>query len=69
MLWSTKDNKNFIQVGEINEQANTVTFTGCSAARRYRITCDNLEGATITVSEGRTVNFWDSMWNVLQEIF
>ena len=69
MLWSTEDTKNFIQIGEINERTNTVTFTGCSAARRYRITCDNLEGATVTVSEGRTVNFWNSMWNVLQEIF
>ena len=69
MLWSTEDNKNFIQIGEIDERTNTVTFTGCSAARRYRITCDHLEGTTITVSEGRTVNFWDSMWNVLQELF
>lgn len=69
MLWSTEDQNDCIQVGTINDQTNTVTFTGCSAAKRYRITCDHLEGATIIVSEGRTISFWNSMWNVLQEIF
>ena len=68
MLWSTEDSNDYIQIGEVDDETSTVTFTGCSAARRYRITCENLEDTTITVSEGRTNSFWASMGNVVQEI-
>ena len=68
MLWDTEYSDDFIQIGEVNERANTCTFTYCSAARRYRITCDNLDGAVITVSEGRTVSFWRSLKSVLNGI-
>ena len=69
MLWDTEYSDSFIQIGEVNERTNTCTFTNGSAARRYRITCDNLAGAKITISEGRTISFWDSLSNVWREIF
>ena len=68
MLWDAEYSDSYIQITEVNEKANTGTFTYLSAARRYRITCDNLEGATIAVSDGRTISFWDSLVNVLDEI-
>lgn len=68
MLWDTENSDSFIQIGEVNERTNTCTFTCCSAARRYRITCDNLDGIMITVGEGRTVSFWRSLKSVLHEI-
>lgn len=68
MLWDTEYNDSFIQIDEVNERTNTCTFTCGSAARRYRITCDNLDGAVITVGEGRTVSFWRSLKSVLNEI-
>lgn len=68
MLWDTEYNSDFIQSSEINERKNTCTFTCGSAARRYKITCDNLAGTTITISDGRTVSFWRSLTSVLKEI-
>lgn len=68
MLWDTQYPDKFIQIGQINEKANVCTFTCGSAARRYRITCDGLAGATLSVSDGRTVSFWNSLLNVLEEL-
>lgn len=68
MLWDTSDSNNFIQIADVNEKTNTCTFSCASAARRYRITCENLDGATITVSEGRTISFWNSLKSVFTEI-
>ena len=68
MLWDTEYSDSFIQIGEVNERTNICTFTYCSSARRYQITCDNLDGAALTISEGRTVNFWRSLKSVINEI-
>lgn len=69
MLWDAEDSNDYIQIGEINEKKHSFTFHNLSAARRYRITCDDLAGAAITVSEGRTISFWNSLRNVLHDIF
>ena len=69
MLWDTEYSNTFIQANEVNEKTNTCTFSSGSAARRYKITCDNLSGATITISDGRTISFWNSLKSVLDEIF
>lgn len=68
MLWNAADHNSFIQIHNINETAASCTFTGLSASNRYQITCDNLEGAKITVSEGRTISFWHSLRSVLSDI-
>jgi len=68
MLWDTENSRNFIQTSDVNEKTNTCTFMSLSAAKRYKITCNNLDGTTITVSEGRTISFWSSLKSVLNEI-
>lgn len=68
MLWNTTDSGGFIQSASVNGKSGSCTFTGLSAAQRYQITCDNLDGAAITVSEGRTVSFWHSLYSVLNEL-
>ena len=68
MLWNANDHSSFIQIHDINEKAASCTFTGLSSSNRYKITCDNLEGAKITVSEGRTISFWHSLGSVLSDI-
>lgn len=65
MLWNTADSSDFIQVHDVSRGDRCCTFTGLSSANRYRITCDDLDGAEITVSEGRTVSFWRSLKAVL----
>lgn len=67
-LWDATDSRGVIQTYDVNEKTNTCTFSCGSAAIRYKITCDNLDGATITVSEGRTISFWRSLKSVLNEI-
>lgn len=54
--------------GEIDEDTSACTFTGLSAARRYKVMCEGLDGAVITVSEGRTASFWSSLKSVLHGI-
>ena len=62
------DSDRFIQSASVSGKTESCTFTGLSSAQRYQITCDNLDGAAITVSEGRTVSFWHSLGSVLNEI-
>lgn len=68
MLWDTQYSDSFIQMSEVNKKADTCIFTAGSAARRYKITCDGLAGATITVSDGRTVSFWKSFIHVVNSL-
>lgn len=69
MLWDTQYDDSFIQIHEVEGERAICTFTAASAGRRYRITCDGLEGAAVTVSDGRTVSFWNSLRNILKELF
>lgn len=68
MLWNATDHNNFIQIHDVSEKAASCTFTGLSSSNRYQITCDNLDGMKITVSEGRTISFWNSLGYVLNDI-
>lgn len=68
MLWNTENSNSFIQIHDVNEKAASCTFTGLSSSNRYQITCDNLDGMKITVSEGRTISFWHSLRSVLRDI-
>ena len=68
MLWNATDHDNFIQTHEVNEKTPSCTFTGLTSRSRYKITCDNLAGVEITVSEGRTISFWSSLGSVLSDI-
>lgn len=65
MLWNTANEDSFIAIANVNEKTEIITFTGLSASIRYKITCENLDGAAITVSEGRTISFWNSLKAVL----
>ncbi len=65
MLWNTTNEDSFIQIADVNEKTETITFSSLSASNRYKITCENLAGAAITVSEGRTISFWNSLKSVL----
>ena len=67
-LWNAEDGRGFIQVHEVDEKADSCTFTGLSAAKRYRVTCDGLDGAAVIVSEGRTISFWNSLRAVVSEL-
>ena len=66
MLWDTANEDSFIQIANVNEKTETIAFTGLSASIRYKITCENLDGAAITVSEGRRISFWNSLKSVLR---
>ena len=65
MLWDTTNEDSFIAISDVDEETETITFANLSASNRYRITCENLDGAAITVSEGRTISFWKSLKSVL----
>lgn len=68
MLWNTANNSGFIQIHDVSSKKPDCTFTGLSASNRYQITCDNLDGAELTVSEGRTISFWHSLQSVLSDM-
>ena len=71
MLWNAtnKDNPAEIGYGRIDSGNNTCVFTNLSSSQRYMVTCDGEEEISITVSEGRDISFWNSLRNVLGEIF
>lgn len=64
-LWDAGDDGGLIQTAGVSDGQDACTFTNLSAARRYRITCEGLEGAPVIISEGRSVSFWGSLRAVL----
>ena len=57
-----------IQFLHVDSGSNSVTFTGLTAAFRYEVHCEGLEDATVTVSDGRVVSFWDSLGRVCRDL-
>ena len=71
ILWNAtaKDSPSEIAHGRADSENNTCIFTNLSASQRYRVTCDGDEEICVTVSEGRDISFWNSLRNVLGELF
>lgn len=69
MLWNAADVTEWIQIGNIEGGSTSCTFTNLSASQRYKITCDGLDHAIITIHENRNISFWHSLKNVLSDIF
>lgn len=67
-MWNTENEADFIMIRE-TKGSEEIIFTGLTSANRYRVTCEGLEDASITISEGREVSFWKSLKSVLCEIF
>lgn len=65
-LWNAADNENYIMRSDLSDAKRSCVFTALSASSRYKISCDGLTGATITITENRTVSFWNSLKSVLQ---
>lgn len=55
--------------GQIDSDHHSCTFSNLTAAKRYMVTCDGDAQMPLTVSEGRTVNFFYSFGRVLGELF
>ena len=67
-LWNMIYKDDFIQTADVEGAADSVLFTGLSSEDRYKITCEGLDGAVLTVSDGRSVSFWKSLKSVLRDI-
>lgn len=70
-LWDAENEEEFIQTARLEGEGRTCLFQNLSAARRYRITCEGLDGAEdveLTVSEGREVSFWGSLRAVTEDL-
>ena len=68
LLWNTTDKDTPILHGHADSRNNTCVFSGLSATQRYMVTCGEGEEIAVTISDGRIVNFWYSLRNVLNEI-
>lgn len=66
-LWNAANNESYIMSSELNSNKSSCTFTSLSSSNRYKISCDGLTNVTITVTENRTVSFWESLKSVLLE--
>lgn len=52
-LYDTANPGDCILSGQVTTEENTVTFTNLSGARRYFVSCEGLDGASVTVSDGK----------------
>lgn len=68
LLWNAADKDQPILHGHVDSRNNTCVFSGLSAAQRYMVTCGKGEEIAVTVSDGRIVNFWYSLRNVLNDM-
>lgn len=67
-LFDAKSNS-CIQSFNVNGSSAENTFINLSASERYMIVCNNLENATITVSDARNISFFASLGRTMREIF
>lgn len=68
MLWNAAYDTDCIQRANIIDGGDSCTFTNLSASQRYKITCDGLDDAIITIHDNRKISFWYSLKNVLSDI-
>lgn len=70
ILWNAtnKDAPVEIGYGHVDAGNRICIFSNLSASQRYMVTCDGDEQTAITISDGRIVNFWYSLGNVLKEM-
>ena len=68
MLWNVVDDRDWVQIANIENSGTSCTFTNLSASQRYKITCDGLDNSIITVHENRKISFWHSLKNVLATV-
>lgn len=68
LLFSMENESSFIQVAEVSGKEAVCAFTNLTAAKRYSVICEGLDGAAVTISEGRTVSFWNSLGRVVAEL-
>ena len=54
----------WLMQNELNREKDIVTFTNLTAADRYIVSCEGLDGVIVTVSEGVEVDFWESFKKV-----
>lgn len=57
-----------IRTAHVSKKNNICTFTGLSAAQRYLVGSEGLDGAVLTVSEGRKVSVWNSLRHVWEQL-
>lgn len=63
-LYDTANPGATILTGQVTAEEDTVIFTNLSGARRYFISCEGLDGAQVTVSEGRS-RLWNALGSLL----
>lgn len=68
LLWNVAYDTDCIQRADIEKGGTSCTFTNLSASHRYKITCDGLDDAIITIHDNRKISFWSSLKNVVAEI-
>lgn len=70
LLWDvgSLSSPTVIQYGHFGPNSSSCVFSGLSSSQRYMVTCDGDAQMVLTVSEGRTVNFFYSFGRVLTEL-
>lgn len=67
-LYDAEYPDDFIMIGDVTQEDNTVTFQNLSAANLYIVSCEGMEGTPVTIGDGRVLSFWKSLCNVLTDI-
>ena len=67
-LWDAASDGGYIQIYELTADRPTCTFENLTAARNYRVECDGLGDAEVTISDARSVSFWRSFRTVLRDV-
>lgn len=64
-LHNAKNPDDYIMIGSVTSEDNIITFSNLTAAERYIVSCKGLDGANVTITDGRVVNFWQSLENTV----
>lgn len=68
LLYNAEYPDQYILQGTVTPENCVVTFSYLTSGARYFVSCQGLDGATVTITDGRIINFWYSLGNVLENL-
>lgn len=67
-LYNAEDMTNSALAGEVSPENTAVTFSYLTSGELYVVSCEGQDGMTVTITDGRIINFWYSLQRIIADL-